>query len=377
VTDRLRNNLADLADEVVPADLRDRVVLGSYRASTRRAYLAIAVGLLLVVTLVGFGLSRPRVAEPVEPPPGSGLPRGNSEPLVEPAPPWRPGPLAAATFTVPPFNHSECPYGEVTTVDGVVAYPSHPFGSAIAVLDAFVMDVDRDGTDDVVATVACTHNGEPTVHQVLALTRDGAAYRTLGTVVATDGVIQGIYGLTSAPDAAVVVQVGDREFSQRESANRQARWYRFDGGRFVQVEGPTEFESQESAVALRLRATARLVVDPGGGRWVDVSVRVDNSGAILAGRLRLLFDVTAYLQPVGPGWARCFRDAAAREGSMMLVECPISMDEFGNPFEATYRLLLPADPALVPEQLVLTVDQLSPAQTERDLTDNRVAVDLP
>jgi hypothetical protein len=295
---------------------------------------------------------------------------------VEQAPVRDPGELAAATFTVPDFNLSECPHGEVTTVAGRVEYPDHPFQSGIAVLDTARVDVDGDGASDVVATVSCTHQDSPGPTQVLVFDRTGPALRLIGRAVQTDDLIAGIFDVADGGDGTVRVKVGDRPWPELASAVVQWRVYRWNDRGFTQVGGLTQFPADPPAVALHVSESTEIL-SPGLGRRRQLTLRllVQNDGAAAANPLRIALHVPTSLVPVaGDGWTGCLGAGVAPPGFVpeSYVHCPAPAIAAHGRWEVTYRFELLEHTG----RLMVNALQIPPAVLERDVIDNTVSIDL-
>jgi hypothetical protein len=295
------------------------------------------------------------------------LPSGRIE-VDQPAVP-DPGELAAATFTVPQFNASECPDGRVTTSDGRVDYPDHPFQSGIEVLGTARVDVDGDGAADLVAVVSCTHQGVPGPTQVLAFAGVGSDRRLIGRVVQTGGPIEAIFEVADGGERSVRVRVGDRPWSEHASALRQWRVFRWDGAAFAQVGGPTAFPADPPAVALHVNESIEIF-SPGLGRRQQLILRltVGNAGPVASSPLVVVMAVPPALRTVVEGgWTGCVSAGVVSTGQAV-VACPASAVGPGSRLELTYRFAIVGRGGDVTVNLL----QAPPAVLERDLADNTV-----
>jgi hypothetical protein len=277
---------------------------------------------------------------------------------------------------VPEFNASECPHGPVTTSDGRFEYPGHPFQSGIAVLDTARVDVDGDGTADLIAVVSCTHQDVPGPIQVLAFAGGGSELPLIGRVVQTAYPIEGIFDVADGGEATVRVKVGDRPWVEQASAVRQWRDYRWDGAAFVQTGGPTGFAADPPAVALHVNESIEIF-SPGLWRRDQLTVRlvVDNAGSIASNPLRIALRVPPSLRPVaGDGWIGCFAAGVAPPGMPpeSYVHCPAPAITPGTTWVATYRF----DLLKRGGRLMVDLLQIPPAVLERDLADNTVTINL-
>ncbi|WP_091242171.1 hypothetical protein [Micromonospora matsumotoense] len=187
----------------------------------------------------------------------------------------------------------------------------------------------------VVQCVFGTHGWQ----QVVAFDRDST-----GRVVTVGRVVlsarerpQWLIGVQVRGDGVVRVQVGDiypgggwaGEWSQR-----QWRGYRWDGGSFRQVSGPTTFPVNPHEVNLVVTATDLVLgVAPDGSRAGGTTVRVRNVGSAPARSVALRFDLPAALRPDGDGWKAC-RTAPGTAGG------PVRCDLGGLAPGAEFRLSL-------------------------------------
>ncbi|MET8230839.1 hypothetical protein ABZS77_09205 [Micromonospora sp. NPDC005298] len=171
-------------------------------------------------------------------------------------------------------------------------------------------DVDGDGAAETVALVQCVlGSGGPM--QVVAFDRDeeGKAV-TLGRVVATTiDKPQWLFALDVVDDGTVRVQVGDiapgggwpGEWSQR-----QWRGYRWKGGAFAQVSGPTSFGPNPHSADLAVTATPLVLsTADDGSRTGTTTVRIRNKGTGPVARVELRLNVPPAVRPDVDGWAPC------------------------------------------------------------------------
>jgi hypothetical protein len=374
MTDRLRANLVEFADEVEPADLRDRVLAGSRRARARRVSIASAAVVAIAALAATAVLTRPAPDRSGASTVATTLVPGRIDVYLPPPSDPNPGELANATFTVPPFTDTECPHGEVTTSNGVVEYPGHPFFSAIAVLGAGRADVDEDGRDDVVARITCTHRGVPGATQVVAYARTPSGPRLMGTVVETASPIEGIFDMELV-GIPVKVLVADRPWAQRASAVTQWRYYVWDGRRFRQTAGPTAFDPEPPAVDLHIGYSIAATT----GRHLDLTITVENTGSVVSNTARLALRVPRDVRLTFPsGWSGCL---LADDSSPTIIEVHCSVPEIW-PYErwsAIYGVVPPADASRVEVEVeqVGNPGQFPPPSVERDMTDNAAAIELP
>ncbi|MFI6260966.1 hypothetical protein [Micromonospora sp. NPDC051006] len=198
-------------------------------------------------------------------------------------------------------------------------------------------DVDGDGATETVALVHCLlGTGGP--EQVVAFDRDAAGkVVTLGKVVATARETpQWLTDVEVRPDGLVRVQVADiapgggwpGEWSQR-----QWRGYRWQGGSFAQVSGPTAFGPNPHGMNLVVTATDLvLATATDGSRAGTVTVRIRNQGTSPAAYVALRLDLPPELRPDGDGWTVCRNDP---ETTGEPVSCDLSSLKAGGEIRLT------------------------------------------
>ncbi|MGC4767816.1 hypothetical protein ACLQ25_02380 [Micromonospora sp. DT44] len=180
-------------------------------------------------------------------------------------------------------------------------------------------DLDGDGAQETVALIACRF-GEALAKQVVAFDRDdNGRIVTLGRVVRTTDEIEDILGFTVSTAGAVQVRVADLQPCCDTPAywpQEQRRTYRFQGGRFIQTDGPTKFGKDPRLTDLRVTMTHTLVDAPGGRKLTTVFT-VTNAGSVDAAQLEFRgFDVG---EPAGGDWPRCDPEGASQEVNRVCV----------------------------------------------------------
>ena len=376
--DRLRSDLAELAELARPTDLHDRVVAASRRAQTRRVIGAAAA----FVVLAGAGAfwaalrgAEPDAIAPADPTATVLLPEA---PLAYYDPSMNTfdaGPLAHATLTVPAWvGTDDCPAGRRTFIKDGVAVEG---GILVHIVAAQPTDVDGDGSTEQVVVLRCAvESGQPLYHyQVLALTDldapDGPV--TMGRVMASGqtGVV-GVFGLEVKPDGTIRVKVGDGDAAQAPTAQVQWREYAWQGTGFAQTGGETNFAEDAPAVALAVTATATVsTVD--GHRLVSLHLTTTNSGAAAVGPLRLTLGVPLALIPIdAAAWDGCHQDRSGVAEGQVWLQCPYP----AGVETATYTFRQDGPLGLPPVAFII-VEQGEQRILERDLQDNQVELTLP
>ncbi|MBO4162660.1 MULTISPECIES: hypothetical protein [Micromonospora] len=358
-----------LAEVVVPGPAAVRRTVRSRRRRRWAALVAAVLALFTGPTLGYVALHRPEPRPgpvlPAPEPTGTPTPGGPVTPTGSPTPtgaaPTTPpdgrigrNELLATTVTLPGWPAgAQCRTGGVRlTADG------HEGQNALLAVDHG--DVDADGAQETVALVQCvfgTHGWQ----QVVAFDRDVAGrIVTVGRVVVSARERpQWLIGMQVRGDGVVRVQVGDiypgggwaGEWSQR-----QWRGYRWDGGSFRQVSGPTGFPPNPHEVNLVVTATDLVLgVAPDGSRAGNTTVRVRNTGTGPARAVALRFDLPVALRPDGDGWAAC-RTAPATTGGP--VRCELGALAPGAEFRLVLGLRVAADDPLGAGTAELTAQAL-------------------
>jgi hypothetical protein len=312
MTDDLRTRLAELADDVRPIDLRDRVLAGSRRVTIRNTVLA-SVAVLVVLALLGVGAARlgmPHASQPLQPGPSSSAPNG---PLTIPPAPHLPGvtDLDGKSLEIPPIpgnpgcsGTAKLSHGEYTFP---VAGPDNPVAAQLVLRQVSHVDVDHDGKAETVAFLRCS-SGMSAWYRVLVYRAD---LRLFGPVLQTPGYPleqvpwprpdgpQMVFGLAAGPDGTVRLTVGDvpdwenSQFSWL--AVRQDRTYRWDGHVFGQSAGPTRFATGPKPDPAVFPMGA--VISDGGG---EMQLDIRNRGGAPMTKAEVILILPAGVRPEPP-----------------------------------------------------------------------------
>ena len=306
----VRSGLADIATQVQPADMYDRVLRRSQQIRRRRAGLA-ALGAAVAVLLIGGTtwqlLPQAAPAPPADPSP----PAETSPPLPQTSgPPTPRTALGNATLTLPAWpgpreeiGLGDCPTGPITFVDDW--YHDDARGMHLTMLREVTVDV-GDATHHV-GLFMCRGPGEGTASQVVAYRATADGYALVGAIVDNSVVTHeeaelAFLGLMSGGDGEVTVdviaQLAIGTWPPEYSRLSQHRTYSWDGSQYVQSAGPTSFLTDRSAADLTL-TTSELVFAPevDGCRTGEMTITVTNNGS------RAVSDIAVALLVRGSGEA--------------------------------------------------------------------------
>ncbi|MFC0006636.1 hypothetical protein [Micromonospora siamensis] len=307
--DRLRFDLAALAEQVEPVDLQARALRTSRRIGIQRAVTTSAAVLVMIAAATGTALAiRPDGQGPA-PQPATTSATPEPSPTVSPSPtpasqsaPESTGPDPSATsepaeapraavtvqearnanIRIGEWNTDFCPAGTYRFKDGTHVYkplPDSPPTFGI-VGEPVITDVDQDGDLDAVVLITCSPFAVQ-AQQVIALQRTASgSLSTLGRVAVTGAQPGGgeITEVAATASGAVRLHWRDTQLVD-ENAATQWRVYRWNGERFRQVDGASSFPK----VSVDLKVTAdraTLVKRPDGSYQGDLVVRVANTGNV-------------------------------------------------------------------------------------------------
>lgn len=260
--ERLRADLAELADEVTVVDLRDRALRASRALRIRRAVggataalAVVAIGVAIAYAVVPDDRHGPAPVSSASAPAPSASSSSEPDASTPPAPVQSSVPdprtldLRNATFVVPSIgDDTHCPPGSRRFVNGqalATRIGSNDYVYEISAAPPAYADLDGDPGDEVLLTVTCGGSGSVNVSQLLALTPtvDGAL-RTLGSVIATPEHQPYDYdeGTVRVSARVVLVEVmGPHQSNGGPHSAKQTRGYRYDNDDFHQVSGPVTF----------------------------------------------------------------------------------------------------------------------------------------
>jgi hypothetical protein len=304
MTVNLRSRLTDLAEEVRPVDLRDRVLAGSRRVGIRNAVLG-SVATVVVLALLGVGaaavLNRPHPTNlPLDLPPSAGVP--NRGPLTIPASEWQGvHDLDGKPLEIPAVPGNPGCSGPVTLDGGSI--PVGPLNSSwyLVLRKVLRVDVDRDGTPDTVALFRC---GGETSEWTQVVVFTGADRHVLGTVVQAPRRVtsvaaqapgtpdvEDVADIAAGPDGAISVTVGDvadwYDAGTGWLGLTQTRTYRWDGHGFTQAAGPTRFDPRPG-IDLALYPADYQYLNADDGTVLRFTVRNRGSVAVAGAQIELL-----------------------------------------------------------------------------------------
>ncbi|RZU71751.1 hypothetical protein EV384_0084 [Micromonospora kangleipakensis] len=273
---------------------------GTVRRRRRRAAgLVAAATVLAVAAPVAGWAALGRGSRPPAPPAQTGSPTPSPSPT--PTPTFSPAPSAAPSGTPaapngrisrtellgtpvdlpawPPVAPATC------RTEPVRLLPASTRESRPALLDLRYGDVDRDGAAETVALIGCLF-GDVVAKQLVVFDRDSAGQiSTLGGVIRTHDGFDDITETAVRTDGTVRVRVADVQACCGDPVRRQWRGYRWDRGRFVQVEGPTVMPPPPttSPPGPRVTLTAETLLygarQADGWRVASMAVEIGATGA--------------------------------------------------------------------------------------------------
>jgi hypothetical protein len=278
----------------------------------------------------------PAVSATVEPSPSGTLPSAPATPSGPSAAPARPelteAELRNATFDVPawPAGGLQCPARQQKFTDGQTV-PTKPDGLTTRIRKVLPLDVTGDGRREAVVLLDCFIQGA--TQQVVVYDRtDAGQIAPVARVMAVTEPVKHVYDVAAGPDGSVRVEVGDGYVccgADPKAAQRQWRGYRYQGGEFRQVDGPTTFPSRRPADAgdLVIQASELRFGPPTNGvRSGTLTLTVRSKGPVAATTLSLSFYDTVQLGVFadGPAWTTgCVGTAAPNSPSCTVAAPPL------------------------------------------------------
>jgi hypothetical protein len=297
--------------------IRNRRVLVACAAAV-----AVLVPAAVVALTQGGGpssLPQPPATDPVvttpTPIPTVTLPNPTTTASPEGEPTTGPGQLLNTTLTLSwqdPSADAVCG-GNVTITD------SH---NGLMVLSTMVFDIDRDGTNEIVANVFCQLS-EVGPSQLVAIRRDGGTATVLGTVLASAAYDdQGLLDPPGGPGVAVIRDYAGlddgtiRVFAAnrftccgtpQDSAVLQRRTFQWTGSSFEQVAGPTAFVADPSLADIEVTVPTLAFSAPVDGfRSATLSVTIHNNGPQTATEVSVFLNYGWRIEePAGDDWDHC------------------------------------------------------------------------
>ena len=250
--------------------------------------------------------------------PASASPSGTPSPTASRAPDGRIAleTLGNSTLTIPawPADNVRGPSGSLRFRGGAFPIPQSPSpdahqpptGIELVILAVTYGDLDRDGADETVAEIGCMIEGGS--QQLVAFDRTASGrIVTMGTVVATTGEIREIRTGSAriGDDGVVTARLGDYQACCGDETPRtwQDRGYRWYGGRFHQVSGPTRMNANPHVTETSV-ATGELVLGPAvdGYRYGTLTVTVQHQWGTTPRQLAIEFFPGTGLERDGAAW---------------------------------------------------------------------------
>jgi hypothetical protein len=326
----LRDAFRDLAAVTSPyvrapgADLAQRTARTRIRNRRVMAGLAAALALLVPAAVVALAQGGGSTSLPM--PPATSAP--TTATTVSPTPTYGPdglavngpGDLANTTLTLTwpdPEDQQEC--GGTFTFPATTE-PGLESGRP-TILSTMRLDVDDDGTREIVAHVYCVL-GQVGPEQIIAV-RLGDTPTVLGTVIATGSVtgqgllaqpggtgVAAIGAYHGEPDGTIWVEVANRRTccaTPPESAVAQLRTYEWSGTSFDQVGGPISFMALPSFADVVVSVPTLAFGAPSGGfRSATLSVTIHNNGPHPTSAAHAFIEYPFGIEePSGGDWERC------------------------------------------------------------------------
>jgi hypothetical protein len=287
------------------------------RRRARIVALAAMIVVLVLAPVAAFaaigGGNRPRPA--VTPPASATVspPASASPSAVEssaPPAPQPPADLANTAFTLGEWRQADpqaCPTGRVTFKNSVATIPDK---AQVFVRQTALVDVDRDGANEVAVVLRCV-DGQAGTYQALALKAapDGTL-TTLGEIWRSGQNGDNLLTVTPGDSGRVNLTVGDIIpccDTPTGAMLTQVRTFAWNGSAFTQAAGPTTFLADRSAVDLAVSAPAVHFVAASGGRLSGtLTVTIHNKGPGEARQVSLLvWFGEAMGAGTGGSWGNC------------------------------------------------------------------------
>ena len=243
--------------------------------------------------------------------------------------------LGNSTLTIPPWptDNVRGPSGSLRFRNGTYPIPQSPpqntnqppIGTELVILAVTYGDLDRDGADETMAEIGCFIEGGS--QQLVAFDRTASSrIVTMGTVVSTTGEIREIRTGSArvGDDGVVTARLADYRICCGDETPQtwQDRGYRWYGGQFHQVSGPTRM-SANPAVTETSVSTGELVLGPAvsGYRYGTLTVTARHRWGTHPRQLAIQFYPSAGLERTGTAWPPV-STAQGRAGFMVAVAAP-------------------------------------------------------
>ncbi|MFK3982608.1 hypothetical protein ACI2K4_19805 [Micromonospora sp. NPDC050397] len=339
--DRLRNDLADLAEEAAPVDLRDRALRTSRRIGVQRTLASSAAALVMIGAATGTAFAFLPKDNP-GPAPGTETP---TPAVVTPTPtptsadasPTPTGttlkPLTVAEIkngklSLSDWGTEECPNGTFSFRNGLHVYRPLPDSSMTfsVVGEPALVDVNGDGVNEAAALIVCSPHA---VHaqQVLVFERapDGGV-RSLGRVAS----VRPLPDVFMPPELIQAVGAGDSGTIRVRWADNQAgstaapqwRTYRWTDGQFKQVNGPTRFPDLSADVSVQANP---VELKPARGTYEgELKVTVRNAGPKATQALGLTLTLPMGATLTGQSGIKSDACHAVVEGPPQVIACELA-----------------------------------------------------
>lgn len=264
----------------------------AHRRKVRAIALSIVGALVIALPVAGYAaLGRGSQAPP---PPGattSPTPQesGVPGPSASPAPDGRItiAQLTAVKVDVPDWGVKECLSGKVKLGGQTSSEMYKPYVWKIA-----HTDLDGDAALETAALLMCPI-GESGPSVVVAYDRDAAGkIVSKGLILRSATGMSGIWNVTAAPEGGVAIEVSDTVSCcdvSKEMEIHQTRVYAWDGAKYAQTSGPTEFGAKPLVTDLEITVSdPTLGATVNGSRTGTAKVTVRNKGQQASGRISVV-----------------------------------------------------------------------------------------
>jgi hypothetical protein len=278
VAERLRADLASIADRVTSVDLRDRVLYASRRLAIRRT-VAVSVATAAAIAAAGTAVALLPGRQTATPLPAtrsaSATPSASTAYGVVTMAELTAEPVRIPAWTTP---NSGCPSGRVRLAQGQGPINHSGDLRQLRVYQVVQANLDSDGSPETAALISCQF-AEAAVDQVVAFDRGPS-----GQILTLGKVVEGtLWNLTAPAANRVAVDISDFEAcctTPKAVELHQIRAYGWAGAKFAQVAGPATFFRYQGPTTLKVSVDAVTYgARHGDKRTATVKITVSNTGS--------------------------------------------------------------------------------------------------